>query len=162
MASNWMVEDQSSPAATGKDDVICRCLDQFQGVTDAVGRGRTGGADGVVDTLYLERVARQAEVVEDMGTWHHVGTRRLTPFHGRYRQIRRCSCWRRRRNRSRCRYALLETISLPAGRHLDGLLHGEVGVSRGVTHETLYDFTVDQFRRIDLMPPQMAAQVCIA
>ena len=126
-----------------------------------MGRGRTGGADGVVDTLDLERGGKTGGGGGGHGTRHHVGTHPLDALFtgdiGRFGGVLAGGA-----------AGTGHDAGTLVGDHLfrqagifDGLLHGEVGVGRGVTHET-HDFTVDQFRRIEFdVTPDTAAQVVL-
>ncbi|MNS69277.1 hypothetical protein D3C72_1025850 [compost metagenome] len=148
-------------AAAGEDDVLLAKLDQLQCVTDAVGRGGTGGADGVVDTLDLERGGQAGRGGGGHGARHHVGTHALDPF--LTGDVRRLGGVLAGGAAGADHYAgtLVGDLILWQTRVSDSLLHGQIGIGRGVTHET-HDFTVDQFRRIEFdVTPDTAAQVVL-
>ncbi len=148
-------------AATGEDDVLFAELDQFQSVADAVGRGRAGGADGVVDTLDLERRSQASGGGGGHGARHHVGTHALDPFlTGDIARLGGVLAGGAAGAGHDAGALVGDLIFRQAG-ICDGLLHGEIGVGRSVTHET-HDFTVDQFRRIEFdVTPDTATQVVL-
>ncbi len=67
-------------AATSEDHILFAKLDQLQRVTDAVGRGGAGGADGVVDPLDLVRSRQTGRGGRRHGARHHVRAHTLDPF----------------------------------------------------------------------------------
>ncbi len=147
--------------ATGEDHILFAKLDQLHGVTDAVSGGRAGGADGVVHALDLERGRQAGRGGGGHGARHHVGTHTLDPFLAsdvhRFRGVLAGSTTRTDHQAG----TLVGDLVFRQAGIFNGLLHGEVGVGRGVTHET-HDFTVDQFRRIEFdVTPDTAAQVVL-
>ncbi len=139
-------------AAAGEHDVLLAHLDQLGAVADAVGAGRAGRADGVVDALDLERRRQAGRVGAGHGARHHVRPDAAQAFLpqriGGQKQIFRGGA---PRAHEQSRPRIRDLIGFQA-RVVDGLLHGDIVERRALSHEA-QNLAIDVFLEIQANGP---------
>ena len=131
-------------AATGKHDILFAQLDLFHSITDAVRRRCAGGADGVVHTVNFERCCKASGDRGCHRLGHHIRTysfQAARAAHGISAKNLRLRRTARTGNQAHARVLLIDLIFQAC--IFNRLLHGEIGIDRGIVHETNH-FTVDQ------------------